>query len=76
MKNMNIRINGKHIDIGPQVTLKDALESWSSNAPTNLTAPSNYTVALNHQFVPRTQYETTALKAGDDIELLVPMSGG
>lgn len=76
MKPINIQINGKQIHIGPRETLKEALDSWVSNAPAQLPAPSNFTVALNHQFVPRTQYEATALKAGDEIELLVPMSGG
>jgi sulfur carrier protein len=76
MKHINIQINGKHIDIGPQETLKDALDSWASNAAARLSAPYNFAVALNHQFVPRTQYEATTLKAGDEIELLVPMSGG
>ena len=76
MKHINIQINGKNISIEPQGTLKDALESWASNAVTRLSAPYHHAVALNHQFVPRTQYEATTLKAGDEIELLIPMSGG
>ena len=33
-------------------------------------------IALNEQFVPRTEYATTSLKNGDQLELLVPMQGG
>ncbi len=33
-------------------------------------------VAVNRSFVPRSDYATTVLKDGDQIELLVPMRGG
>ena len=37
-------------------------------------APS--AVAVNRAFVPRSDYATTRLNDGDNIELLVPMQGG
>jgi sulfur carrier protein len=32
--------------------------------------------ALNGQFVPREARQTTALKSGDQLEVLAPMQGG
>jgi thiamine biosynthesis protein ThiS len=31
---------------------------------------------VNLQFVPKTQYLTTSLQAGDEIEIIAPITGG
>ena len=33
-------------------------------------------VAVNMTFIPKEQFETTTLKAGDEVDILAPMSGG
>ncbi len=35
-----------------------------------------FAIAVNDQFIAKTQYEKTALNDGDRIEILSPMSGG
>jgi sulfur carrier protein len=35
-----------------------------------------FAVAINLQFVPKTQYAHTALNAGDQIEVISPITGG
>lgn len=36
----------------------------------------SYAVAINRQFVPRTQHDATQLKNADVIDIIVPMQGG
>ncbi len=76
MTQIHIRINGKHFVINDQSTIQEALESWFNNSAASLLTPDHYAIALNQHFIPRTQYACTALQAGDDLELLAPMSGG
>lgn len=33
-------------------------------------------VAVNHDFVPRSEYEAVQVDSGDEIEILAPMQGG
>jgi sulfur carrier protein len=35
-----------------------------------------YAVALNHHFIPRHAYETTALAEDDRLDIIIPMQGG
>lgn len=35
-----------------------------------------FAVALNRQFIPRTQYAATKLVANDAVEIIMPMQGG
>jgi sulfur carrier protein len=35
-----------------------------------------FAVALNLQFVPKTRYGLTALKPGDEVEVISPITGG
>jgi sulfur carrier protein len=39
-------------------------------------AQGHFAVAVNNQFVPRVAYDTTALNAGDRVDIIVPMQGG
>lgn len=76
MNKIHIRINGKGFSLVSNSTLNDALECWSKKTSASLSSPDRFAIALNQQFIPRTQYTGIELKTGDDIELLVPMSGG
>jgi len=35
-----------------------------------------YAVAINRQFIPRSNYENTILNEGDVVEIISPMQGG
>jgi sulfur carrier protein len=49
-------------------TLAQALQTMAFAPP--------FAVAINLQFVPKTQYAHTALNAGDQIEVISPITGG
>ena len=71
MTNISIRINGKDTSIAPQCSISQALDTRLET-----TSPESYVIALNQNFIPRSQYETTMLNQGDELELLSPMAGG
>ena len=37
---------------------------------------TKYAIAINENFIPKSDYQKTSLKDGDKIELLMPMQGG
>ncbi len=49
-------------------TLAQALQAMDFQPP--------FAVAINLQFVPKTQYSHTALNPGDQIEVISPITGG
>lgn len=49
--------------------LQEALTHWQLTE-------NSFAIAINEQFIPKTQYPVTPLNRGDRIELLVPMQGG
>jgi len=71
--NIDININGTHYNIAAGTSLGQAITL--SKANTNI-EPSNFVIALNQTFVPRSQYQNTQLQNNDAIELLSPMAGG
>lgn len=65
---MMVRINNQPVDLPANATLADALRMAGAVAP--------FATALNLQFVPNSQYAKTALQAGDNIEIIRPVTGG
>jgi len=49
-------------------TVADALAHWNAQPP--------YAVALNMRFIPKTQYASQRLQAGDALEIIAPVTGG
>ncbi|MBB6523176.1 sulfur carrier protein ThiS [Pseudoteredinibacter isoporae] len=72
---MHIVLNGKAVEIPQPDNLQDFFDSLNRNDAA-IILPKQFAVALNAQFIPRSQYADTALQEGDDLELLVPMQGG
>lgn len=72
---MHIVLNGKAVEIPQPDNLQDFFDSLNRNDAA-IILPKQFAVALNTQFIPRSQYADTALQEGDDLELLVPMQGG
>jgi sulfur carrier protein len=65
---MQIFINRIPHDVDASATLADALGLAQARPP--------FAAALNLQFVPKTQYAATPLKAGDQIDIIAPITGG
>ena len=66
---MHIFINQQPVDLAqPRASVADALAQWNARPP--------YAVALNTQFVPKSQYASQALHEGDQLEVISPVTGG
>ncbi len=65
---MQIFVNRIPHDVDATATLADALALVGARPP--------FAAAVNLQFVPKTQYASTPLQAGDQIEIIAPITGG
>lgn len=65
---MQVFINQIPRECPEDTTLAQALKAMDFAPP--------FAVAINLQFVPKTQYTHTALKPGDQIEVISPITGG
>ena len=65
---MQIFVNRIPHDIHAAATLADALALADARPP--------FAAAVNLQFVPKAQYAATPLQAGDQIEIIAPITGG
>ncbi len=65
---MQVRINQIARELPDRSSLAQALENAGFTPP--------FAVAINFQFIPKNQYAATALKDGDEIEVISPITGG
>ena len=65
---MQVLVNQIPRELPEGSSLAQALEAGGFQPP--------YAVAVNLQFVPKTQYSATPLKGGDQIEVISPITGG
>lgn len=65
---MNLLINDNPHTLPPGATLSDALVLIDAKPP--------FAVAVNRQFVPRSNYALHLLQAEDRIEVIRPVTGG
>jgi sulfur carrier protein len=65
---MQIFVNRIPHDIDAAATLADALTLANARPP--------FAAAVNLQFVPKPRYAATLLHAGDEIEIIAPITGG
>jgi sulfur carrier protein len=70
---MTIHINGKAYSLGNETHI-----SISSALSLHFSEPqqSTFAVALNGDFVGKTEYETVMVKHGDSVDILQPIQGG
>ena len=68
MSTITLSLNGQALTLPAGATLADAVQASGLQPP--------FAAAVNLQFVPRTQYPQTFLKAGDQVELISPVTGG
>ncbi len=66
---MKILVNGKPQEASGGITIKDILAKMG--ADTRYLA-----VAVNGDFVPRSEHGKTEIRDGDDIEVVSPQAGG
>ncbi|RKP44057.1 sulfur carrier protein ThiS [Trinickia fusca] len=65
---MDIQVNQKPLSLPDGATVADALTAFGARAP--------FAVAVNGQFVARTQHAARALEAGDRLDVVHPVAGG
>ncbi len=65
---MRILVNQTPVELPEGATLADALARWAPTPP--------FAVAVNLGFVPQTAYARHVLRAGDQIEIIAPVTGG
>ena len=69
---MNIFINGESLVVDANGTLEAALKQFLPQSKQEL----SFAVALNSDFVSKSEYASTSLKEGDAIDVLFPIYGG
>ncbi len=66
---MELIINGELRNINESQNLGDLVKELDIQSP-------NFAIALNQQVVPRSKYESTAIKENDQIEIVHAVGGG
>ncbi|GAA0302592.1 hypothetical protein GCM10009128_22370 [Psychrosphaera haliotis] len=69
---MNIHINGHTLTLADKAYVSDALHLFLSSSQLKM----SYAVALNGEFVSKSQYTLTSIKNSDSIDVLFPIHGG
>lgn len=65
---MDIEINQRAVHLPEGCTLAELLSSQGFTPP--------YAVAINTRFIPRSAYAQTPIQAGDQVEVITPVTGG
>ncbi|PCK09129.1 MAG: thiamine biosynthesis protein ThiS [Alteromonadaceae bacterium] len=65
---MNVLLNAQSTPIDSERVLQKFLDKHAGNGP--------FAVAINEQFIPKTDYTNTLLNDGDRIDVVSPMQGG
>ena len=66
---MKLTLNGESMEVADELTLTALLKEKGFDV-------TGVAAAVNQEFVSKTNYETTTLKAADDVEIVAPMQGG
>ena len=66
---MQLTINGEKRFIKESKNLADLIKELDIKAP-------NFAMALNHQVVPRSKYDSTSIKENDQVEIVHAVGGG
>ena len=66
---INIVVNGETKTVAPATDVASALAGWGYEC-------SRIALAVNGEFVARSDYATRRLQAGDDVEVVAPVQGG
>lgn len=66
---ISILFNGENKTLDRELPLSQAIESLEIKG-------NSFAIAINENFIPKSNYGSTVLHDGDQVELLVPMQGG
>jgi sulfur carrier protein len=72
---VKIHVNDETIQLPAAIPLQQFLIDWQKTAA-NDNPNATFAVALNGEFVPRTQYSVVILKNGDALDIVSPVGGG
>lgn len=70
---MQLMLNDEAIEVENNLTISQLIEWLKANDKLEQT---NFAIAVNMEFVPRSIYGETILKPNDKIEVVLPMQGG
>ena len=73
---MKYFINDIEQESSTACSLAQALEIYFKNYANTELSKDSYVVAVNQNFVPRSEYQQCLITAGDKVEVLSPMAGG
>ncbi|EWH08169.1 ThiS protein [Catenovulum agarivorans DS-2] len=65
---MQLKINGQTVETSESRSLLEIVRDFGATAP--------FALAVNGQFVPKSQHESWVLSDQDSIEILSPVQGG
>jgi sulfur carrier protein len=67
---MKIELNGRAVEVPPRATVADAVEASGAEARRGVA------VAVEGEVVPRSEWESTPLRDGQQVEVLHAVQGG
>ena len=67
---MRIEVNGRTLEVEPRATVADAVAASGAQARPGVA------VAVEGEVVPRSEWETTPLRDGQQVEVLQAVQGG
>ena len=65
---MQLIVNDQTIEAPERMSVTDFIQWFKQDG--------NFAIAVNMEFIPRSLYSETMLKANDRIEIVLPMQGG
>lgn len=71
---VNISVNDKITQLPQTLALSEFLNGWQQTDTGD--SQQAFAVAVNGEFVPRSQYASTTLQDGDAIDIVSPVGGG
>ena len=66
-----VSFNDEIVELAPNTSLAEALPAWTAGG-----RGRRFVVAVNKEFVPRSDYARVILADGDEIDLVRPVWGG
>lgn len=66
---ISVSVNNQAKECDPEQPLAGLLDTWGFDS-------AKVAVAVNGDFVPRSRYAQTQLRAGDRVDVLAPVQGG
>lgn len=66
---ISVSLNAENTRLARNTFLQDALNLWGYR-------DAKIAVAINQEFVPKSQYATTTLNDGDLVDIVKPVGGG